>query len=47
MFYAYLLRCADGKYYAGHTDNLEKRMAEHQSGAIPGYTQMRRPVELC
>lgn len=47
MFYAYLLRCADGKYYAGHTENLEKRMAEHQSGAIPGYTQMRRPVELC
>ena len=47
MFYAYLLRCADGKYYAGHTDNLEKRMAEHQSGSIPSYTQMRRPVELC
>lgn len=47
MFYAYLLRCADGKYYAGHTENLEKRMAEHQSGAIPSYTQMRRPVELC
>jgi predicted GIY-YIG superfamily endonuclease len=45
-FYTYLLRCADGKYYAGHTDNLEHRIAQHQSGMIGGYTQHRRPVEL-
>ncbi len=46
MFHAYLLQCADGKYYAGHTDDLEKRMGEHQSGAIPGYTRLRLPVHL-
>ncbi len=45
-FYTYLLCCADGKYYAGHTDNLEHRIAQHQSGMIGGYTQHRRPVEL-
>ncbi len=45
-FYTYLLRCADGKCYAGHTDNLEHRIAQHQSGMISGYTQHRRPVEL-
>ena len=45
-FFAYLLRCSDGAYYAGHTDDLERRMAEHQSGAIPGFTHDRRPVEL-
>jgi tRNA/rRNA methyltransferase len=45
-FYVYLLRCADGHYYAGHTDDLDSRIAQHQSGAIPGYTQKRRPVQL-
>lgn len=45
-FYAYMLQCADGTYYTGHTDDLDRRIAEHQSGAIKGYTSKRRPVEL-
>jgi predicted GIY-YIG superfamily endonuclease len=45
-FYVYILKCADGSYYTGHTDNLESRFAAHQQGEIPGYTQERRPVEL-
>jgi tRNA/rRNA methyltransferase len=45
-FWTYILRCSDGSYYTGHTDDLERRIAEHQSGAIPGYTRDRRPVEL-
>ena len=45
-FWVYILRCFDGSYYTGHTDNLEKRIEEHQTGQIPGYTLMRRPVEL-
>ena len=45
-FYAYLLRCRDGTYYAGHTDDLDQRMASHQSGAMGGYTATRRPVAL-
>ncbi len=45
-FYVYILRCADGSYYTGHTDDLERRIAEHQSCALPGYTHDRRPVEL-
>jgi tRNA/rRNA methyltransferase len=45
-FSAYMLRCADGSYYVGHTDNLEARVAQHQQGEIPGYTQRRRPVTL-
>ena len=45
-FYAYLLRLSDGSYYAGHTDDLDSRIAQHQSGAFAGYTQKRRPVEL-
>ena len=45
-FHTYLLRCADGTYYTGHTDDLDRRMAEHESGAFTGYTKKRRPVEL-
>jgi predicted GIY-YIG superfamily endonuclease/uridine kinase len=45
-FFVYILRCADGSYYTGHTDNLELRMAQHRAGEIPGYTQDRRPVDL-
>ena len=45
-FYAYLLRCSDGSYYAGHTDDLDARISQHEAGAIPGYTEKRRPVEL-
>ena len=45
-FYVYILRCSDGSYYTGHTDSLEKRMAEHQNGECGGYTSTRLPVEL-
>ncbi|WP_076605815.1 MULTISPECIES: TrmH family RNA methyltransferase [unclassified Sphingobium] len=45
-FHAYMLRCSDGSYYLGHTDNLESRIAQHQAGEIAGYTQNRRPVSL-
>ena len=45
-FYAYILRCADGKYYTGHTDDLERRMAEHDHGGFCDFTTRRRPVTL-
>ncbi|MEX2648245.1 MAG: GIY-YIG nuclease family protein [Alphaproteobacteria bacterium] len=41
-----MLRCSDGSYYVGHTDDLEKRIAEHMAGEAPGWTQARRPVRL-
>jgi putative endonuclease len=45
-FWIYILKCNEGSYYTGHTDNLEKRIGEHQSGACGGYTSTRLPVEL-
>jgi predicted GIY-YIG superfamily endonuclease len=45
-FYAYILRCADGSTYTGHTDDLERRIGEHHAGRVPGYTHRRRPVRL-
>jgi len=45
-FYLYILRCRDSSYYVGHTDDLDKRVAEHQAGTYQGYTSARRPVAL-
>ncbi len=45
-FYVYILLCADGSYYTGHTDSLESRVAAHERGEFPGYTYTRRPVRL-
>lgn len=46
-FWVYMLRCSDGSYYAGHTDDLEHRVAAHESRHIPGcYTATRLPLHL-
>ena len=46
-FWVYILHCADSSYYTGHTDNLERRIAQHEAGDIDTcYTFKRRPVEL-
>ncbi|HSI21893.1 MAG TPA: GIY-YIG nuclease family protein [Methylophilaceae bacterium] len=45
-FWVYILRCADGSYYTGHTDNLDQRISQHASGACGGYTAQRLPVSL-
>jgi len=46
VFWTYLLHCRGGSFYAGHTDDLETRVAQHQSGLMAGYTQDHLPVEL-
>ena len=45
-FWTYILRCSDGSFYTGHTDNLEKRFSLHVSGEVAGYTSTRLPVAL-
>jgi len=46
VFFAYILKCKDQTYYVGHTENIETRLAQHQSGELGGYTSLRLPVEL-
>ncbi len=45
-FWVYILECADKSYYTGHTDNLERRLFEHQRDLLRCYTSNRRPVQL-
>ena len=46
MNYTYIVRCADGTLYTGWTNDLEKRMAAHNSGEGAKYTRSRLPVKL-
>lgn len=48
IWFVYLLRCADGSLYAGITQDLERRLAEHNGDGPRGarYTRGRRPVTL-
>ncbi|MGE0206392.1 MAG: GIY-YIG nuclease family protein [Candidatus Babeliales bacterium] len=45
-FYVYILKCSDNSYYTGHTDNIEKRLAEHNDKKYASYTSTRLPIEL-
>jgi putative endonuclease len=45
--YLYIVKCRDGSFYVGTTRSaLELRIAQHNAGTFPGYTESRRPVEL-
>ena len=45
-FWVYILRCSDDSYYVGHTDNIDKRLAEHHANRYSCYTSKRLPVTL-
>lgn len=46
-FYVYILKCSDGSYYTGHTDNIEARISQHQQAFFKNcYTATRLPVEV-
>src|SRR5258705_689004 len=45
--WVYMLRCADGSNYIGSArGSLDRRLGQHQSGELGGYTSSRRPVTL-
>ena len=44
--FVYILRCADGTYYTGWTNDPKKRLAAHNAGRGAKYTRSRLPVEL-
>ena len=42
----YILKCSDGSYYTGSTNNLPLCISQHQAGEGCVYTRSRLPVEL-
>ena len=46
MNYTYIVKCSDGSLYTGWTNNLEKRIKDHNAGRGAKYTKARHPVVL-
>ncbi|MET0787416.1 MAG: GIY-YIG nuclease family protein [Paenisporosarcina sp.] len=40
----YVLECGDGSYYAGYTNDLNRRIDVHNKGKGAKYTRARLPV---
>ncbi len=46
-YFVYILHCADDSYYIGITNDLSRRLQEHQAGiSDDGYTVSRRPLRM-
>jgi len=46
MYFLYILSCADGTLYTGITNNLPRRLAQHEAGKGAKYTRGRSPLTL-
>ena len=47
LYSVYILKCNDGSYYTGITNDIDRRMYEHNNGINPTcYTFKRRPLNL-
>ena len=44
--YMYILLCSNGQYYIGSTNDLGKRLAQHQNGEGANFTKKHLPVKL-
>ena len=47
-YYTYIVECSDGSYYTGKTNNITRRIKQH-NGLLSGgakYTKLKRPVKL-
>lgn len=45
-WYVYLLRCADDTLYCGITNDVDRRIRQHNAGIAAKYTRPRTPVLL-
>lgn len=47
LMYVYILKCNDGTFYTGVTNNLSRRFQEHEAAFHENsYTAQRLPIEL-
>lgn len=45
-YYTYILRCSDGTFYTGYTNDITRRVKAHNDGVGAKYTRLRLPVVL-
>ena len=46
MYYCYLLKCSDGSYYCGISNNVDGRVLVHNKGKGSRYVRSRLPAVL-
>jgi len=46
VFYVYILKCRNDIFYTGYTNNIERRLSEHNRGTASKFTRSRLPVTL-
>ena len=45
-FFVYIVQCRDGSYYTGYSNDLESRVALHNSGKGAKYLKGKLPVKI-
>lgn len=45
-FFVYILRCCDGSFYTGYTNNLKERIRQHENGKGAKYTKAHKPQQV-
>jgi predicted GIY-YIG superfamily endonuclease len=45
-WFLYVLQCSDGTLYTGITNNLARRLAQHNNGTASRYTRSRLPIRV-
>jgi predicted GIY-YIG superfamily endonuclease len=45
-WFVYILRCADGTFYTGITNDLDRRCRQHNAGTASRYTRCRLPARV-
>lgn len=45
-FFVYIVKCVDGTYYTGYTNNLENRIKIHNKGDGAKYLKGKLPIQL-
>ena len=46
IWFVYILRCANGSYYVGHSTNADRRLCRHLAGTGAQYTAVHHPEEI-
>lgn len=45
-FFVYIVKCQDRTYYTGYTNDLQRRVAQHNKGKGTKYLRGKLPVKL-
>lgn len=45
-WFVYIVECRDGSLYTGITNDLDRRLQQHNDGTASRYTRSRRPVQM-